>query len=131
MGRRDEQEQRTALTARTCDLRSHEFLFYGGRNALDKTGCSISRPYPDMRSWQRLGVKLREQRNRRISGTPSREAKRNLPARRRRGTRDGWVRLTHVNVLRCRNVRQAKRAERLEPKGRRQSMVIGSLDHHG
>jgi hypothetical protein len=36
-----------------------------------------------------------------------------------------------VNVLRCRNVRQAKRAERLEPKGRRQSMVIGSLDHHG
>jgi hypothetical protein len=40
-----------ALTARTCDLRSHEFLFYGGNNALDKTGCSISRPYPDMRSW--------------------------------------------------------------------------------
>jgi hypothetical protein len=40
-----------ALTARTCDLRSHEFLFYGGSNALDKTGCSISRPYPDMRSW--------------------------------------------------------------------------------
>jgi hypothetical protein len=40
-----------ALTARTCDLRSHECLFYGGSNALDKTGCSISRPYPDMRSW--------------------------------------------------------------------------------
>jgi hypothetical protein len=120
-----------ALTARTCDLRSHEFLFYGGSNALDKTGCSISRPYPDMRSWQRLGVKLRGQRNRRVSGTPSREARRNLPARRRRGTRDERVRPTHVNVLRCRNVRQAKSAERLEPKGRRQSMVISSLDHHG
>jgi len=45
------QARAQALTARTCDLRSHEFLFYGGGNALDKTGCSISRPYPDMRSW--------------------------------------------------------------------------------
>jgi hypothetical protein len=35
-------------------------------NALDKTGCSISRLYPDMRSWQRLGVELRGQRNRRV-----------------------------------------------------------------
>lgn len=32
------------------------------------------------------------------SGTPSREARRNLPARRWRGARDGWVRPTHVNV---------------------------------
>jgi hypothetical protein len=55
-------------------------------------------PYPDMRSWQRLGVKLRGQRSRRETGTPSREARRNLPARRRRGARDGWVRPTHVNV---------------------------------
>ena len=55
-------------------------------------------PYPDMRSWQRLGVKLWGKRSRRATGTPSREARRNLPARRRRGARDGWVRPTHVNV---------------------------------
>ena len=30
-----------------------------------------------------------------------------------------------------RNVRQAKRADRLEPKGMRQGVVLGSLDHHG
>lgn len=33
--------------------------------------------------------------------------------------------------LKRRNVRQAKCAERLEPKGMRQGMVFGSLDHHG
>ena len=35
-----------SLTARTCDLRSRESLFYGGRDALDKTGCSINRSLP-------------------------------------------------------------------------------------
>jgi hypothetical protein len=54
-------------------------------------------PYPDMPSRQQLGVKLWGQRSRRITGTPSREAKRNLPARRRRGARDERIRPTYVN----------------------------------
>ncbi len=40
-------------------------------------------PYPDMRSWQRLGVKLWGQRSHRVTGTCGREAKCNLPAQRR------------------------------------------------
>lgn len=57
-------------------------------------------PYLDMRSWQQLGAKLRGQHSRRVSGMPSREATRNLPARRREGTRDGWVQPTYGNVRR-------------------------------
>ena len=40
-------------------------------------------PYPDMRSWQRLGVKLWRQRSHRVIGAHGREAKRELPAPRR------------------------------------------------
>ncbi|SCC93828.1 hypothetical protein THIX_50034 [Thiomonas sp. X19] len=40
-------------------------------------------PYPDMRGWQRPGVKLRRQRSHRVIGTCGREAKRKLPALRR------------------------------------------------
>jgi hypothetical protein len=35
-------------------------------------------PYPDMRGWQRPGVKLRRQRSHRVIGTCGREAKRKL-----------------------------------------------------
>ena len=89
-------------------------------------------PYPDMRSWQRLGVKLRGKRSRRVTGTPSREARRNLPARRRRGARDGWVRPTHVNVRESVVMSDKPNVlTRLEPKGMRQGTVLCSLDRHG
>ena len=40
-------------------------------------------PHPDMRGWQRPGVKLRRQRSHRVIGACGREAKRKLPALRR------------------------------------------------
>lgn len=54
--------------------------------------------YPDMRNWQRFGMKLRGQCNRRCTGTPTREGMRNLPAQGWRGARNEWVRSTYVNL---------------------------------
>lgn len=79
----------------TC--KSLEFLSHRRMYGLMKPVVPSTVPYPDMQSRQQLGVKLWGQRSRRISGTLSREAKRNLPAHRRRGARDEWVRPTYVN----------------------------------
>ena len=115
-----------ALAARTCDLRSLGSLFYRRQLCqLDRTGCSISRPLPGH-------AELVTARCEAPGTTPPpviryAEPRGNAESASTKVERSkGWMGTTNEceRPRKRRNARQAKRADRLEPKGMRRGMVL-------
>jgi hypothetical protein len=82
-------------------------------------------PYPDMRSWQRLGVELWGQRSRRFNRYAEPRGKAES-ASTKADRSQGWMGTTNTceRLRTRRNVYRAKCAEWLEPKGTRQGMAF-------